>query len=286
MSNDLLRDRAGRRRRAVRWLALCVVVLTAVIGSLAYTGRLDLHAVGRTLTDLHETSLDVTLAAKVRSALALSRRVSGLEIDVEAQGGTVILHGFVPSAETAAIAEAIAADTSGVTRVESRLEVDAAVASSLERTLLQRVADLEARVASQERLAREPLLSGTDLHVRVEDGEVVIEGRVDNELQRASAQSIAEAIAGSAALRNQIETRVGHDSGAGLARRVEFELYATDAFVLEEIAVEAEGSVVRLDGVVWSEAERLLAERLAVAVPGVRQVVNELQLMQGTPAHP
>jgi osmotically-inducible protein OsmY len=244
----------------------------------AHQGHLDLQALGRTLSTVRETSAETAQAAQVRSALALSRRVAGLDLEVDVEGGKVILGGVVPSAEAAAIAEAIVADTSGVVEVENRLVVDAqAAASGYERTLLQRIADLETRVAIQERLAREPLLHGTELRVGVEDGRVVLEGMVEDESQRASAQSLAEAIAGADAVHVQIESRSA-GGAERLAKRVEFELYAADAFAIDGMRIAADAGTVHLEGLVRSEAERLLAGRLAASVPGVREVVNDLRL--------
>ena len=63
-----------------------------------------------------------------------------------------------------------------------------------------------------------------------------------------------------------------------LVRRVELELSVTEAFDLEGLEVRAEGAVVVLDGVVRSTAERLLAVRIAREIPGVLDVVDELDV--------
>ncbi len=65
-----------------------------------------------------------------------------------------------------------------------------------------------------------------------------------------------------------------------MARRVEFALFSTRAIDLDLVQVQVDDGVVTLGGVVRSRAEKLLAERTAREVEGVRQVVNNLQVME------
>jgi osmotically-inducible protein OsmY len=272
---------SGRRRRG-RWLIALALVLAAGVGVLAYADRLDLREIGRKLSTVRETSIDAALKAKVRSALGLSRRVSGMKIDVDARAGVVSLAGRVPTQEARSIIEAIAADTPGVIGVQNELLIDPRAATTgYEETLLQRIADLETQVALQERLRREPLLASANLKVDVDHGMVVLRGWVESELERAGAQKIAQTAVGAEHVRNEIDTR-GPTGGPEdrLARRVEFELYSTGAFDLTRIQVRSEAGVVRMEGSVRSSAERLLAVRLAEAVPGVRQIVNGLTVIE------
>ena len=190
----------------------------------------------------------------------------------------VSLTGRVPTPEVRAIVEAIVADTPGVAGVENRLAVDPrAVANGYETSLLQRIADLETQVSLQERLRREPLLAGANVKIEVEQGSVVLRGAVASELERETAQQIARAAVGAEHVRDELQT-LNPERGGGdvLARRVEFELYSTGAFDLAHVQVHNQAGRVRLTGSVRSEAERLLAARLAEGVPGVREVANEL----------
>ncbi len=267
-----------RQRHRLRWALMLLVMLAAA--ALAYAKRIDLHDVTRTFSTVRDSSRDAALVAKVKGALALSRRVAGFKVDVVARSGVVTLGGRVPSPEARSIVEAIVADTPGVGAVQNGLEVDPrAVANGYETTLLERISDLETQVAIQERLRREPLLTGSNLNVEVERGVVVLRGWVNGDLERASARRIAQATVGAEQMRDELQTanptRGGEDR---LARRVEFELYSTGAFDLSGVRVASEAGKVCLTGTVRSEAERLLAARLAEGIPGVQDVVNELSV--------
>jgi hyperosmotically inducible protein len=273
--------RTSAQRRRARWLAAVAVVLAGGAAVLVYADRLELRDIGKTLSSFRDTSLDAALEAKVKSALALSRRVSAMKVDVSARSGRVTLAGRVPTREARSIVEAIVADTPGVSGVENGLVVDAhATANGYEQTLLQRISDLEMQVAIQERLRNEPLLASAKLKVDVEGGLVALRGFVESELERASAQKIAEAAVGAEHVRNELDTLSPAAGEDRLARRVSFELYSTGAFDLTKIRVRSEAGRVQLEGSVRSEAERLLAARLAEAVPGVREVSNELGLLE------
>jgi osmotically-inducible protein OsmY len=68
------------------------------------------------------------------------------------------------------------------------------------------------------------------------------------------------------------------DSDQASTRRLEYELYATDAFDTDRIEITANEDTITLRGVVRSRAEKLLAERIARGVEAEKQVVNELKV--------
>ena len=67
-----------------------------------------------------------------------------------------------------------------------------------------------------------------------------------------------------------------------LARRVEFELYSTKAVSLKAVQIRSQDGTVVLSGSVPSRAEKLLAERVAQSVEGVKRVVNHLNTQEST----
>ena len=64
-----------------------------------------------------------------------------------------------------------------------------------------------------------------------------------------------------------------------LAKRVEFELYSTKAFAVNTLQIHSLDGTVTLGGSVSSRAEKLLAEKVAQTVNGVRKVVNNLSVI-------
>jgi osmotically-inducible protein OsmY len=125
-------DHSGFVRGAVLFLVLIVVV----VGGMLYlttrrgvdvadeAGKIvagDLEQAAQTVRD---TSEDVVLTAKVKTALALSKSASAFDIDVDSNDGTVTLTGTVSSDEARAAVLDIARDTAGVLEVVDRIQVD------------------------------------------------------------------------------------------------------------------------------------------------------------------
>jgi sporulation protein YlmC with PRC-barrel domain len=70
-----------------------------------------------------ETSTDAALTTKVKTALALSKRIPADRISVESDRDIVTLRGDVPSNEVRRLAESIAGDVPGVSEVRNHLFV-------------------------------------------------------------------------------------------------------------------------------------------------------------------
>jgi hyperosmotically inducible periplasmic protein len=270
-----------RRRRFVRWPFVLALVVAVGVGVLAHADRLDIHALGLTLASVRDSSADAALAAKVRGALALSRRAAGMKVDVVARSGAVTLGGRVASEEARSIVAEIAADTPGVESVRNDMVVDPRAASTgYEQTLLDRIGDLELEATLQDRLRRDPELAGSRVKVQVQHGLAMLRGVVEDESQRAEAQRVVAAAVGADRVRNDLELRGADNDGDKLARRVAFELYSTGAFDMTGIQTRSEAGRLELEGVVRSEAERLLAAQLAEKVPGVGEIVNHLRVAE------
>lgn len=67
---------------------------------------------------------DATTTARVKLSLLANRSAQGLAIDVDTENGIVSLEGSVASKQERELAERIARNTDGVSRVENRLEVE------------------------------------------------------------------------------------------------------------------------------------------------------------------
>ncbi|HLF85384.1 MAG TPA: BON domain-containing protein [Blastocatellia bacterium] len=236
---------------------------------------------------LFSSSGDPDTARKVKTALGLSKRLAGFDINVNTSDGVATLTGQVPSEDIKSLAGEIARDTAGVKDVKNEIAVDPAAQPSSESV---HVEDLEIRVAILEALAHSRELGGKNIEVKVESRSVTLSGSVETPTQRSGAEQIARAVDGVAGVTNNLAvtnpqaaseppaaTVTPADSNRDLAKRVEFELYRTNAFNTLTMQVRAEDGAVTLAGTVRSRAELLLAERVAQGVAGVKKVTNELK---------
>lgn len=141
-------------------------------------------------------------------------------------------------------------------------------------------------------------VSAFDVNVNSSRGEVTLAGEVPNEETKRLAVAIAQDTSGvgqvhdgltinsaagrNAAGRNQDRENLANPQAGPepvedkLAKRVEFELYSTRAVPLDHMQVRSQDGTVILSGGVGSRAEKLLAERVAQSVEGVKRVVNDL----------
>lgn len=266
--------------------AVLLIIIVAGVGYYVYT-----HGWKKpdSLRSLFSSTGDPDTARKVKTALGLSKRLAGFDIGVNVSDGVVTLTGQVPSEEIKSLAGAIARDTPGVTDVKNEIAVNPAAQPSSESV---HVEDLEIRVAILEGLTHSRELGGKKIDVKVENRTVTLSGTVETPTQRNGAEQIARAVDGVAGVVNNIVATnpqaateppasgsAPAESTTDLAKRVQFELYQTDAFNTRTIQIKAEDGTVSLSGTVRSRAEQLLGERVAQSVPGVKKVINELKVI-------
>ena len=271
----------------MRKLIAVVIVLIIVAGAGYY---IYTHGWKKpeSIRALFSSSGDPDTSRKVKTALGLSKRLARFDINVTTSDGVATLTGQVPSEDIKSLAGEIARDTAGVKDVKNEISVDPAAQPSTESV---HVEDLEIRVAILEALARSRELGGKNIDVKVENRSVTLSGSVETPTQRNGAEQIARAVDGVAGVTNNLvvtnpqaasEPPAANappaDSNAELAKRVEFELYRTNAFNTSTMQVRAGDGAVTLAGTVRSRAEQLLAERVVQSVSGVKKVTNELKV--------
>lgn len=271
-------------QRLMRRGLLVLLVLLVVAGILIY--RLPAATpVREMLRSVKDTSQDAATTSKVKTALLLSKHVSAFDIKAATTRGVVSLTGEVPSEETRRLAGAIAQDTSGVAQVQNDLVVNpGAGRNPAMANLGARIADLEIKTIVIDRLARAPELKDKRLTVQVARQVVTLEGTVDSPAQKRAAEDIAIQAPGVQSLVSQITVADGQAGPESpddrLARRVEFELYSTKAVSLKALQIRSQDGTVVLSGSVPSRAEKLLAEKVAQSVEGVKKVVNNLSAQE------
>lgn len=264
------------------------VIVLIILGGAGYYVYLHGWKKPESFRTLFSSSGDAATARKVKTALGLSKRLAGFDINVTVSDGVAALSGQVPSEEIKSLAGAIARDTPGVTDVKNEIAVDPAAQPSSESV---HVEDLEIRVAILEALARSRELAGKNIDVKIENRVVTLSGSVETPAQRNGAEQIARAVDGVAGVTNSLTVTnpqaateppstgsAPTDSVGDLAKRIQFELYQTDAFDTRTIKVKVEDGIVTLSGTVRSRAEQMLAERVAQSVSGAKKVISELKV--------
>jgi len=238
---------------------------------------------------------DKALSDQVKAAFALSRRLSAYQIEVAARDGIVTLTGQVPTEIDKELAGNVARDVPDVQNVDNQLQVQPGLKPS-EASVREgmRVSDLEIRANLNEKLLSSEILKGQSIQVAVEERIVTLNGRVDNPIQKAGADQLAQSIPNVVKVVNNLEVvnpGASRDETPGvpaaskdkdLANRVLFAFFQSREDFADIGSIKAasrEGSVV-LTGAVASRAERALAERIARDVDGVKSVSNQLTVSQ------
>jgi hyperosmotically inducible protein len=257
------------------------LLLLAVVLVAAYYVSTRNASVQNAFHFVKASTQDAATTSSVRTALLLSKHVSPYDIKVETTQAEVTLEGQVPSEQIKAVAGAIALDTSGVKAVHNNLGINPSTARNPEtQGLGERVADLEIKTLVNAGLLQNSELAEKHIATEVKNRTVTLSGTVETSAQKNQAEQIAWQVTGVQGVTDNLSAANAQTNPESvddkLAHRVEFELYSTKAISLKTMQIHANNGTVTLTGNVSSRAEKLLAEKTAQSVDGVRKVVNSL----------
>jgi len=195
--------------------------------------------------------------------------IEAKNIAVKVADGVVTLTGFVPSYSDKYEAERVAKRVRGVKAVANDLEVKLATGS--ERP------DPDIARDAVEKLQRDLPYSSQNIKVTVRQAWITLEGEVDWDFQRRSAEAAVRSVKGAKGVINliRIKERV---STTDVKQKIEEALKRSAEVDASRITVVADGSTVTLRGRVRSWAEKEEAEKAAWRAPGVFDVKNEIQV--------
>jgi hyperosmotically inducible periplasmic protein len=271
---------SGNGQRGSGRLLTALLLLVVVLGA-AYFVISRNASVRNAFHFVKDSTQDAATTSRVRTALLLSKNASPFEINVQTTQAEVTLTGQVPSEQVKAVASAIALDTSGVKEVHNNLGINPSTARNPETAGLgERVADLEIKTLVSEALAQNAELAEKHIATDVKNQTVTLSGTVETVAQKNQADHIAWQVTGVNGVTDNLRAVNAQTNPESiddkLAHRIEFELYSTKAISLKTVQIHADNGTVTLTGNVSSRAEKLLAEKTAQSVEGVRKVVDNL----------
>jgi osmotically-inducible protein OsmY len=203
-----------------------------------------------------------SLTARIERELA---ERAGIQAIVEETDGTIMLSGRVDTQQAREAAEQVAGQLAMGKRIDNQLELEGTGSVAVSTDELEAAAEPSEAADEDAREGAEPIFPPTDPVITTDEhGRAEILGGFSDTSMSAPEDS------------QLVRRRAGGDEA--LADAVRRELYEDAATTALEIEVVAEGGVVRLRGAVEGPEDAENAEAVAARVPGVREVIEELEI--------
>lgn len=208
---------------------------------------------------------DADIEQDVKAELRWNPELDDTDIAVKVKGGVVTLTGFVGSLSEKYRAESATTRVAGVSGLANDVQI--------------RIADSDARPDPE--IAREAVAAiraalptvSEKIKVIVADGRVALEGKLEWQFQRESAERALHSLQGIRDIENFIQL-VPRVSPTDIQKKITQAFHRSAQVDAQTITVDAEGGEVTLRGQVHSWSERDAAQRTAWSAPGVRRVTN------------
>ena len=216
-----------------------------------------------------KTLSDNELLRKVQQELEWNPRVEAIGISATVQDGVVTLAGSVGSYAKKMAALDAGHRVTGVLDIADEMVVQPGARKEKDRDLAQAV-----RAA----LIWDVFVPDDRILSTVSDGWVTLEGEVDRWQQRADAGQCVERLNGVRGVTNRIEVKPLSVDAVRIKTSIENALARRAAREAKRIQVSVKDGVVTLEGTVDSWAEKNSLGQLAHYSPGVRQLLNRIQV--------
>lgn len=135
---------------------------------------------------------DAWIDGKAESTLLFNGNLNSFDINTDVKNGTVVLTGKVDNSVDKALAEELVASLEGVTDVDNKLSIVSQKDAEQDDEMMQTLKDSKVETVVKTRLLFESEVSGLDIEVEVNAGEVTLTGSVDTDSERDLAVAIAK----------------------------------------------------------------------------------------------
>ncbi|QQZ39422.1 BON domain-containing protein [Pseudomonas sp. SK3(2021)] len=210
---------------------------------------------------------DLNLRKFILEELEFQPDIDAANIGVTVENGVVTLTGHVNSYAQKISAERAVKGIKGVRalaeEIQVRLEKGAGTADD---TIANRAANI---------LSWSSDVPEGDIKIMVQNGWITLEGEVDWQYQKETAERAVRKLSGVVGVDNRLTLRPRVEV-ADIRQRIEDALKRNAEIDAKAIHIKVDGDVVRLEGRVHLWRERQIAERAAWSVPGVRKVDDHL----------
>jgi osmotically-inducible protein OsmY len=212
---------------------------------------------------------DLQIQKDVIEELRWEPFLNSSEIGVAVKNGIVTLSGQVDSYSKKLIAEKAAKKVNGVKAIAEDIQVGILPAS--------RKTDTQIAEAVLNALKWHSAIQDEKIKIKVEDGNVRLEGEVEWEYQRSSIKSAIENLAGVRSVVNLVTVK-SKITPSEVQQKIKAAFQRSATIDAGKITVEVFGSKVVLHGQVRSFAEKEDAELAAWNAPGINSVESNLEI--------
>ncbi|WP_137808098.1 BON domain-containing protein [Pseudomonas sp. G(2018)] len=210
---------------------------------------------------------DLNLRKTILEELEFQPDIDAAHIGVSVENGVVTLSGHVKNYAQKISAERAVKAIKGVRAVAEEIQVRLDKGAG---TADDTIANRALNILSWSSDAPEG-----DIKIIVQNGWITLEGQVDWQYQKETAERAVRKLSGVVGVNNRLTIRPRVDV-TDIQHRIEEALKRNAEVDAKGIRINVEGGVVKLEGKVHFWRERQIAERAAWSVPGVSKVEDHL----------
>lgn len=212
---------------------------------------------------------DLSLRNAILDELEFQPEIDATSIGVAVDGGVVTLTGHVSSYAQKISVERSVKSLKGVRAVAEEIQIRPEKGAG---TADDTIASRALKIINWSSDVPEG-----DIKVVVQHGWITLEGEVDWQYQKETVERAVRKLSGVLGIDNGLTLRPRADA-SDIQRSIEAALKRNAEVEADGIHVKVQGDVVILEGRVHFWRQRHVAERLAWAVPGVKEVIDHILL--------